>query len=47
MTTPISHQKMEDKTEYVEFWATNRHVWVLAIPVVIVAALVILALIIL
>lgn len=47
MFTPVSHQQLEDKTEYVEFWATNHHAWVLVIPVVIVAVLVILALIIL
>jgi hypothetical protein len=45
--TPVSHQQKEDITEYSEFWGTHHHVWVLAIPVVLAALLVIVALVIL
>lgn len=38
--TPVSHQQERDKKDYVEFWATHHHVWVLAIPVIAVGLLV-------
>lgn len=47
MFTPVSHQQLEDKETYSEFWATHHHVWVLAIPVVLAAMLAIVALVLL
>lgn len=44
---PVSHQQIEDIDHYSEFWASHHHVWVLVIPFVMAALVVIAALVIL